>query len=36
MAAIADPAFWYGLALKIAMAASVAVESSGPFIGSLP
>ena len=41
IAAIADPAFWYGLALKIAMtasivvAASVVVERSGPFIGSL-
>jgi hypothetical protein len=40
-AVLADPAFWYGLALKIAMtastvvAASVVVESSGPFIGSL-
>jgi len=41
IAAIADPAFWYGLALRIAMtasivvAASVVVERSGPFIGSL-
>ncbi|HEY6754242.1 MAG TPA: hypothetical protein VI077_05970 [Pseudolabrys sp.] len=40
-AALADPFFWYGLALKIAMtasivvAASVVVERSGPFIGSL-
>jgi uncharacterized membrane protein (GlpM family) len=40
-AAFADPFFWYGLALKIAMtasivvAASVVVERSGPFIGSL-
>ena len=40
-AALADPAFWYGLALKIAVtasivvAASVVVERSGPFIGSL-
>jgi len=38
---LADPALWYGLALKIAMtasivvAASVVVERSGPFIGSL-
>ncbi len=38
---LADPIFWYGLALKIAMtagivvAASVVVERSGPFIGSL-
>jgi len=36
-----DPTFWYGLALKIAMtasivvAASVIVERSGPFIGAL-
>jgi hypothetical protein len=36
-----DPIFWYGLALKMAMtativvAASVAVERSGPFIGAL-
>jgi len=36
-----DPTFWYGLALKIAMtagivvAASVVVERSGPFVGSL-
>jgi hypothetical protein len=36
-----DPLFWYGLALKMAMTAtivvavSVAVERSGPFIGSL-
>jgi uncharacterized membrane protein (GlpM family) len=41
MANLADPALWYGLALKIAMtasivvAASVVVERSGPFIGSL-
>src|SRR5262245_27210284 len=40
-ATLADPAFWYGLALKIAMTASivvtasVVVERSGPFIGSL-
>jgi uncharacterized membrane protein (GlpM family) len=40
-ATFADPFFWYGLALKIAMtasivvAASVIVERSGPFIGSL-
>ena len=40
-AALADPFFWYGLALKIAMtasivvAASLIVERSGPFIGSL-
>jgi len=40
-AAIANPIFWYGLALKIAMtasivvAASVVVERSGPFVGSL-
>ncbi|MGB9295731.1 MAG: hypothetical protein WCB52_06010, partial [Pseudolabrys sp.] len=39
--ALADPFVWYGLALKIAMtasivvAASVVVERSGPFIGSL-
>ncbi len=38
---MAGPIFWYGLALKIAMtasivvAASVVVERSGPFIGSL-
>jgi hypothetical protein len=38
---LADPALWYGLALKIAMtasivvAASVVVERSGPFVGSL-
>jgi len=38
---LADPALWYGLVLKIAMtssivvAASVVVERSGPFIGSL-
>lgn len=36
-----DPMFWYGLALKMAMtagivvAASVAAERSGPFIGAL-
>ncbi|HET7847875.1 MAG TPA: hypothetical protein VFL51_02330 [Pseudolabrys sp.] len=36
-----DPAFWYGLLLKIAMTAgivvgaSVIVERSGPFVGSL-
>jgi uncharacterized membrane protein (GlpM family) len=36
-----DPLFWYGLALKMAMTAtivvvaSVAVERSGPFIGAL-
>jgi len=41
MANLGDPALWYGLALKIAMtasivvAASVVVERSGPFIGSL-
>jgi uncharacterized membrane protein (GlpM family) len=41
IAALADPFFWYGLALKIAMtasivvAASVVVERSGPFLGSL-
>jgi len=41
MANLADPALWYGLALKIAVtasivvAASVVVERSGPFIGSL-
>jgi uncharacterized membrane protein (GlpM family) len=40
-AALANPFFWYGLALKIAMtasivvAASVVVERSGPFVGSL-
>jgi uncharacterized membrane protein (GlpM family) len=40
-ATLADPSLWYGLALKIAMtasivvAASVVVERSGPFIGSL-
>ncbi len=38
---LSNPVFWYGLALKIAMtasivvAASVVVERSGPFIGSL-
>jgi uncharacterized membrane protein (GlpM family) len=38
---LAEPIFWYGLALKIAMtagivvAASVIVERSGPFIGAL-
>ena len=38
---LSNPIFWYGLALKIAMtativvAASVVVERSGPFIGSL-
>jgi hypothetical protein len=38
---LAEPMFWYGLALKIAMtagivvAASVIVERSGPFIGAL-
>jgi energy-converting hydrogenase Eha subunit E len=38
---LADPIFWYGLALKIAMtasivvAASVVVERSGPFVGAL-
>jgi uncharacterized membrane protein (GlpM family) len=38
---LADPMFWYGLALKIAMTAgivvvaSVIVERSGPFIGAL-
>jgi uncharacterized membrane protein (GlpM family) len=38
---LSNPVFWYGLALKIAMtasivvAASVAVERSGPFIGAL-
>ena len=38
---LADPLFWYGLALKVALtagivvAASVLVERSGPFIGSL-
>src|SRR6476661_1158141 len=36
-----DPLFWYGLALKMAMTAtivvvaSVAVERSGPFVGAL-
>src|SRR3954466_1875839 len=36
-----DPLFWYGLALKMAMTAtivvvaSVVVERSGPFIGAL-
>ena len=36
-----DPLFWYGLVLKMAVtaaivvAASVAVEGSGPFIGAL-
>lgn len=40
-ATLADSSLWYGLALKIAMtasivvAASVVVERSGPFIGSL-
>jgi uncharacterized membrane protein (GlpM family) len=40
-ALVGNPLFWYGLALKIAMtasivvAASVVVERSGPFIGSL-
>jgi uncharacterized membrane protein (GlpM family) len=40
-AVITDPFFWYGLAFKIAMtasivvAASLVVERSGPFIGSL-
>jgi len=40
-ATLADPSLWYGLALKIAMTASivvvasVVVERSGPFIGSL-
>ncbi|MGE0565450.1 MAG: hypothetical protein AB7O50_13140 [Pseudolabrys sp.] len=38
---LADPIFWYGLALKVALtagivvAASILVERSGPFIGSL-
>lgn len=38
---LSNPVFWYGLALKIAMtasivvAASVVVERSGPFIGAL-
>ena len=38
---LADPMFWYGLALKVAMtagivvAASLIVERSGPFVGSL-
>jgi uncharacterized membrane protein (GlpM family) len=38
---LADPIFWYGLALKIALtagivvAASVVVERSGPFVGAL-
>jgi hypothetical protein len=38
---LADPVFWYDLALKIAMtagivvAASVIVERSGPFVGAL-
>ena len=38
---LADPMFWYGLALKIVMtagivvAASIIVERSGPFIGAL-
>jgi hypothetical protein len=38
---LASPVFWYGLALKIAMtasivvAASVVVERSGPFIGAM-
>lgn len=40
IAAIADPAFWYGLALKIAMTASIVVAASvvverRAFIGSL-
>jgi Ca2+/H+ antiporter len=41
IASLADLALWYGLALKIAMtasivvAASVVAERSGPFIGSL-
>jgi hypothetical protein len=40
-ATLADPSLWYGLALKITMTASivvvasVVVERSGPFIGSL-
>ena len=40
-ALVGNPMFWYGLALKIAMtasivvAASVVVERSGPFVGSL-
>jgi hypothetical protein len=40
-ALVGNPLFWYGLALKIAMtasivvAASVVVERSGPFVGSL-
>ena len=40
-ALLGDPFFWYGLALKIAMtasivvAASIIVERSGPFVGSL-
>lgn len=40
-ALLADPMFWFGLALKIAItvsitvAASVVVERSGPFIGAL-
>ena len=40
-AVLHDPSFWYGLALKIAMtasivvAASLIVERSGPFIGAL-
>src|SRR6478752_4844473 len=40
-AMLPDPLFWYGLALKMAMTAtivvvaSVAVERSGPFIGAL-
>jgi uncharacterized membrane protein (GlpM family) len=38
---LSNPVFWYGLALKIAMtativaAASVVVERSGPFVGAL-
>ena len=41
IAVLADPFFWYGLALKVAMtasivvAASIVVERSGPFVGSL-
>jgi uncharacterized membrane protein (GlpM family) len=40
-AVLSNPVFWYGLAVKIAMtasivvAASIVVERSGPFIGSL-
>src|SRR5260370_18919345 len=39
---LADPFFWYGLALKAAMTAtivvvaSVAAERSGPFLAALP